>query len=88
MKVKLLKIIRKRYEIFHYPDGAYFGGEWISVPFSVLIDNRDSWRCRVSHLSKELAYQELTKTLRFWVEKDYKTSRKRKNYRTEKLWHK
>lgn len=86
MKVKLLKIIRKRYSITHYPNGRYFSGDYVDYPVTVLEDKEDSWRYKISSSPKEEAYKELLERMRVWIEKDYKISRKRKNIKEEKLW--
>lgn len=88
MKVKLLRKIRKRYTIAHYPNGRYLYNDWIDYPITILEDKEDSWRRITSSASKEEAYQELLGHMRKWIEKDYKTSRKRKNIKEEILWYK
>jgi hypothetical protein len=88
MKVKLLKKIRKRYTIAHYPNGRYIYGDWNSYPLTILEDREDSWRYIISTAPKAEAYAELMVRMRNWIEKDYKTSRKRKNIIEEILWYK
>jgi len=88
MKVKLLKKIRKRFSITHYPDGCYFGDDWMKGPITYLWDEQNSWSYRFSRFPKEQAYKELYNIMRGWIERDYRTSRKRKNVRVETLWYK
>lgn len=88
MKVKLLKQIRKRYTITHYPDGVYWGNYWEKGPFTILYDKDKSYRYKVSHESKEFAFDYFRKMMMEWIEADYKTSRKRKYVKVEKLWYK
>ena len=86
MKVKLLKKIRKRYSITHYPNGYYIGGTWCDNEFTILDDSEDPWRYKINYSSKENAYKELVVLLREWIEEDYRISRKRKNNQKQKLW--
>lgn len=89
MKVKLLKKIRKRYSIIYYPDGGYWGWDWVEGSWAQLLDNQDSYRGRIAHGTKEETYNVLYDWLKYWIKKDYGvTSRKRKNYKSERLWHK
>lgn len=88
MKVKLLKKIRKRYSITHYPNGGYFDGDWIGEPWTLLWDNQDSWRWKIKYGSREEGYEWAYEKLLIWIENDYHTSRKRKNYKIETLWYK
>jgi hypothetical protein len=87
MKVKLLKKIRKRYAITHYPNGRYIYGDWVDPPLTILEDKKDRWRYSISKAPKAEAYVELLVRMRKWIERDYKTSRKRKNIIEEKLWY-
>lgn len=88
MKVKLLRKIRKRYTITHYPNSRYLYGDWLEYPVTLLEDREDSWRYVISASPKAEAYVELMVRMRKWIESDYKTSRKRKNIIEEILWHK
>ncbi len=88
MKVKLLKIVRKRYSITHYPDGVYCGDYWVAGPVTYLQDRNNGFRVKSSHSEKELAYKTLYDIMRGWIEQDYKTSRKKRNVRIETLWYK
>lgn len=88
MKVKLLRKIRKRYTIVHYPNGRYIWGDWYLHPITILEDREDSLRYVVSNCPKEEAYAELMICMRKWIKRDYKTSRKRKNIIQEILWYK
>lgn len=87
MKVKLLKKIRRRYQIIHYPNGGYFHKIWYEGPLTCLIDTYDSWRMQISNENKDLAYILLRNHLMTWIENDYKISRKRKNSKKEILWY-
>jgi hypothetical protein len=88
MKVKLLKQIRKRYTITHYPDGVYWGDNWHQGPYTVLYDNNKNWRYFTSHEPKDIAFKKFKGIMMEWIESDYKTSRKRKYVKVEKLWYK
>ncbi len=88
MKVKLLRKIRKRYSITHYPNGRYFFGDWHEGVITVLTDSHFSYRVTTCSQPKEIAYKALTERLMEWIRKDYQTPRKRRNITSEKLWHK
>lgn len=53
MKVKLLRKIRKRYDITHYPNGLYLFGSFEQGPITILNDNQDSWRITYSNKDKK-----------------------------------
>ena len=90
MKVKLLKKIRKRYSITYYPDGGFVFGGWESIPFILLEDNNNSFRnirySLLKNYTKEMVYISAWEEMRKWIRKDYKTERKRRNIKVEKLW--
>lgn len=89
MKVKLLRKIRKRYDITHYPNGLYLFGSFEQGPITILNDNQDSWRITYSNKDKKQAYDYLYKTLLIWIETDYGKFRSKKSkIKTEKLWYK
>jgi len=89
MKVKLLKKIRKRYSINHYPNGIYIYGKFEKGPVTILKDNEDSWRTSWSNNPKEIAYDTFYNILLKWIQKDYGTFRKNKKVIIEeKLWYK
>lgn len=89
MKVKLLKKIRKRYSITHYPNGCSLFGEFEEGPITFLEDSQNEWRFKYTRQSKEEAYIYLYEILLEWIEKDYGTFRnKRRTITTETLWYK
>ena len=89
MKVKLLKKIRKRYTIIHYPNGVYLDNDFYKGPLTLLYDTQNDYRTKISHSYKEQAYRELYSLLIKWIEKDYIKYRKRKkNIIEETLWYK
>lgn len=89
MKVKLLKKIRKRYQIVYYPNGVYFYDDFFEGPLTVLYDSENEYRTKVSSIVKWKAYKELHTMLMKWIEKDYGpfNSKKRK-ITSETLWYK
>lgn len=88
MKVKLLKKIRKRYSMIHYPDGVYMFDDFQKGPLTILKDNRNDWRFKSSFMPKEKAYNYLHGFLMYWIEKDYGPFKsKRKQYPSEVLWY-
>jgi hypothetical protein len=84
MKTKLLKKVRKRYSINHYPR------EFEKGPVTILQDNHNQFRgwC-VDGSDKQKALDELMDELKKWILTDYKHTRKIKKEKTivEKLWH-
>ena len=89
MKVKLLKKIRKRYSIVYYPNGTYFDEDFYKGPITVLYDEQNTYRTKISSSYKEQAYRELYTLLINWIDKDYSKYRKRnKNITQEILWYK
>lgn len=89
MKVKLLKKIRKRYSITHYPNGCFLWGEFQKGPLTILEDNQNSWRFKASNLPKNQAYEKLYKFLMYWIEADYGPfNNKTKKITSETLWYK
>jgi hypothetical protein len=88
MKVKLLKKIRKRYSIVYYPNGVYLYSEFVKGPLTMLTDNGDSWRCKLSSSTKSEAYDQLYKHMLHWIEQDYGKFRSKKTKITsEVLWY-
>ena len=89
MKIKLLKKIRKRYTIIHYPNGIYIGGDLYKGPLTILDDKQNSWRFKTSYLPINIAYQNLYQNMMHWIGQDYgpfnSTTRK---ITSEKLWYK
>lgn len=93
MKVKLLKKIRKRYEIVKVTSVSPRGNNWSSpyndwetklgLPFYVLSDNQDSLGYRVFACSNLCT---AIKTLSAWIKKDYART---KNIKTieGKVWY-
>ena len=89
MKVKLLKKIRKRYTMTHYPNGVYLYGDFNKGPLTMLEDSGNSYRYRVSSKEKSIAYKELYPILIEWIQEDYGTFKsKRIVITSEKLWYK
>ena len=89
MKVRLLKKIRKRYSITHYPNGVYIYGDFFKGPQTILKDSKDSYRWERSTLEKEDAYEKLYKILLSWIEEDYGPSKRKIELQTsEQLWYK
>ena len=87
MKVKLLKKIRKRYDIKYHENGVIVDSEFIQGPIMVLYDNHNVWRLKASFLDKDKAYQELYNTLLKWIQSDYGNFKsKQRKITTEKLW--
>jgi len=89
MKVKLLKKIRKRYSIIHYPNGVYLYGDFVKGPVTLLEDRNDSWRWKMSDKVKQQAYKQLYDILLRWIEQDYGPFKSSKTKITsEQLWYK
>ena len=89
MKTKLLKKVRKRYSINHYPKGMELWGTFTPGPVTVLQDNNYKMRVRWILGDKQIALDELMKYLERWILEDYKHTRKSKKEKiiVEKLWH-
>ena len=88
MKVKLLKKIRKRYTITHYPNGVYIGDRFWEGPVTCLIDNTNDWRLQASFLPKKQAYDALYKHMKHWIERDYGVPKgKKRKITSEVLWY-
>jgi hypothetical protein len=88
MKTKLLKKVRKRYSITHYPKGLWRYGEFIKGPVTRLQDKKHSWRGLSMEGDKQEAFNVLYGYLKHWIVKDYIHSRKRKvKTIEEKLWY-
>lgn len=89
LKVKLLKKIRQRYVITHYPNGYFSGNNFVKGPITILKDNDDSFRFRASDLNKTFAYENLREHMMHWIEKDYGPfNSKTRKITSEKLWYK
>jgi hypothetical protein len=89
MKVKLLKKIRKRYSITHYPNGAFMWDDFYEGPITLLEDKNSSFRLEISHSTKPEAYDRLYKIMLEWIERDYGPFRsKRIKITSEQLWYK
>jgi hypothetical protein len=88
MKTKLLKKVRKRYSIIHYPNGVYLYGSFQKDPVTVLRDNLDSYKGLSLPGEKDIAFNVLYDHLKKWISQDYKRARKRKvKTIEEKLWY-
>jgi len=89
MKVKLLKKVRKRYTITHYPNGLYMDTSFYRGPLTILVDNHKDWRMMSSQLPKKEAYEYFYKRMIDWMQKDYGPSKGRlKKLTSEQLWYK
>lgn len=89
MKVKLLKKIRKRYKITHYPNGVFLWGEFIEKPITLMQDTESGWRHEISTLEKQEAYNELYEELLIWIQEDYgRFKSKTRKITLEQLWYK
>lgn len=89
MKVKLLKKIRKRYSITHYPNGVYLYGDFWEGPLTRLVDSENDYNWESSILEKKAAYKKLYKILLSWIQRDYGTFKSRRHKITsEQLWYK
>ena len=90
MKVKLLKKVRKRYTITHYPNGLYLDNYFYNGPQTLLVDNTNDFRmAAASPLPKEDAYKELYARMLNWIQKDYGPSKSRlRKLTSEQLWYK
>lgn len=88
MNIGLLKKVRKRYSITHYPDGCYAGSVWCKGPVTILRDVENDWRNTYSSLLKDNAYNELYIRLKEWINNDNPHKGKRKKLKVEKLWYK
>lgn len=88
MKTKLLKKVRKRYSITHYPNGVVICGSFQKGPVTRLEDNHRNWRGLSLQGEKDIAFNVLYGYLKEWISQDYKHSRKRKvKTIEEKLWY-
>ena len=89
MKVKLLKKIRKRYSITHYPNGVFLWNDFHKGPLTLIRDRDNSYRYNISSLEKQPAYDKLYKKLLEWIQQDYGTFKsKRVKIVSEELWYK
>ena len=89
MKVKLLRKVRKRYTITHYPNGLYMDKLFYNGPQTLLIDNTNSWRMATSQMPKKEAYKYLYGCMVEWIQKDYGPSKGRlRKLTSENLWYK
>lgn len=89
MKVKLLRKVRQRYLITHYPNGVLLYKTFYEGPITLLTDKADSWRLKSSFLPKNRAYTELCKHMIGWIRNDYpQQSRNRQTrLKSEVLWY-
>jgi len=89
MKAKLLKKIRKRFSIEHYPEGLYILKQFYKGPVTSLIDSENCYYTDYSFREKQEAFNELYTKLQNMIQSDYGTFRSaRKKPVTEVLWHK
>lgn len=88
MKVKLLRKVRQRYSITHYPNGLYLDTDFYNGPQTLLVDNNNDWRMTTSQLPKKEAYNLLYGRMLNWIQKDYGPSKGRlKKLTAEQLWY-
>lgn len=89
MKIKLLKKVRKRYSITHYPKGVRYFGHLFAEPVTVLTDAENEWRSKLLHGSKAKTFDSLHKALVEWIRADYMTNKNRHSkLPEEQLWYK
>jgi hypothetical protein len=89
MKAKLLKKIRKRFSIVHYPEGLYIYQEFFKGPATALIDTENYFFTEYSFKEKQEAFNELYAKLQIMIQRNYGTFRSaRKKPVAEVLWHK
>ena len=89
MKAKLLKIVRRRYEIFKViklekdaPNFLLEANEEIGTPFYYLIDNRSEYRATASK-----SFEALKGKMIQWINYDYVSKVKGKKRIEEKVWY-
>jgi hypothetical protein len=71
MKTKLLKKVRKRYSINHYPKGVYLCGRFLKGPVTILQDNHNQFKFwNIVGGDKQKALDELMDELKKWILKD------------------
>jgi len=92
MKTKLLRKVRKRFEINYYPNGYSFGGDrWeTSMPCVVLIDNYTFFTSPIRHvasvnISKQNGYWECYNALKEIILNTYWEKGTRRNKKLEKI---
>jgi hypothetical protein len=90
MKTKLLKKVRSRYSITHYPKGVEYYGHLYTEPLTILTDAEDSWRSKLLFGTKAQTFDGLYVILVGWIKKDYVTTKKKKPQilPSEQLWYK
>lgn len=89
MKVKLLKKVRKRYSITHYPNGVYISDHFFKGPVTIVRDNNNDYRLEISVLEKPVAYYKLYDIILDWIQQDYGRFRSKTHRITsEQLWYK
>ena len=79
MKVRLLKKVRKRYEIVYHPHGTILYDRFWDGPIWTLEDSHNSWRTMLAslNLNDNLTPEEyLFQRLLEWIRRDYKYTRK------------
>ena len=93
MKCKLLKRIRKQYEIFYYPNNMPFYDELYIGEYVRVLDNNNEYR--VAHfqitdeLSKEDAIAAAKEQILIWFRKEYGHNKsKRARAKKQKVWYK
>lgn len=92
MKTKLLKKVRKRYEITYVTKVGFNHVIYGKTPFVETIDH-DEKRWGKYYLvnenqSYEEAVQKAKQQITEWIQKDYEDTKKRNMYKSEKIWYK
>lgn len=89
MKAKLLKIVRKRYEITkvirlekNAPDFLFEANKEVGTPFYYLTDNRSEYRATASK-----SFDALKSEMIKWINLDYVSKVKGKKRIEEKVWY-
>lgn len=87
MKTRLLKKVRKRFDIYHYPDGYFYAGvRYIKIKYG-LVDNHKSQLLgnESYHYTFDSAYEALVKKIRA----EYSSKKKKKELESNviKVWY-
>ena len=90
MKVKLLKKIRKRYSITHYPEGLYIDDQFFKGPVTMLEDA--GYYNAYEFSEKQVAFDTLYELMLRRIQKEFGTfrsnRRKKQQPISEVLWYK
>lgn len=90
MKTKLLKKIRKRFEIIHYPQGWNFGEHSINInnkPCVILYDHKNDSQIQYLLSSRSIhnAFNSAKEYILYTIRKEYKKKYEIKE--SKKLWY-